>query len=183
MQGLNRTSLPLLGSAEEVDVFLQGYPGIPRDKHSTTAYLIQRLSTFKKLSLYLRRSLWIEFIFLGDELRENCEFGRLYKAEDRGVEYVVLERELVQERHIFEKTLGGAERRGDKMATSRFQALKFGHDLWDPSHRFETSWLLPPWVLFAVRALIVRNLLTADIGAKLIESANSLFTHLQSSSS
>ncbi|KAI9842713.1 MAG: hypothetical protein M1838_003011 [Thelocarpon superellum] len=24
----------------------------------------------------------------------------------------------------------------------------------DPSHRFETSWILPPWVLFAVRAII-----------------------------
>lgn len=27
-------------------------------------------------------------------------------------------------------------------------------DPWDPSHRFETSWLLPPWALFACRALI-----------------------------
>ncbi|CZS98825.1 uncharacterized protein RAG0_07383 [Rhynchosporium agropyri] len=34
------------------------------------------------------------------------------------------------------------------------QHLKFGTDLWDPSHRFETSWLLPPWVLFAIRATI-----------------------------
>ncbi|RDL33299.1 Uncharacterized protein BP5553_08738 [Venustampulla echinocandica] len=32
--------------------------------------------------------------------------------------------------------------------------LKFGEDIWDPSHRFETSWLLPPWVLFACRAAI-----------------------------
>ncbi|PSR87410.1 hypothetical protein BD289DRAFT_354713, partial [Coniella lustricola] len=30
--------------------------------------------------------------------------------------------------------------------------LKFGSDLWDPSHRFETSWLLPPYVLCAIRA-------------------------------
>ncbi|PMD16367.1 hypothetical protein NA56DRAFT_316168 [Hyaloscypha hepaticicola] len=33
-------------------------------------------------------------------------------------------------------------------------ALKFGTDLWDPSHRFETSWLLTPWVLFGCRAAI-----------------------------
>ncbi|KAK2601688.1 hypothetical protein QQS21_004763 [Conoideocrella luteorostrata] len=32
--------------------------------------------------------------------------------------------------------------------------FSFGTDLWDPSHRFETSWLLPPWILFACRALI-----------------------------
>ncbi|KAK0115658.1 hypothetical protein ONS95_000072 [Cadophora gregata] len=34
------------------------------------------------------------------------------------------------------------------------QHFKFGTDLWDPSHRFETSWLLPPWVLFGIRAAI-----------------------------
>jgi hypothetical protein len=34
--------------------------------------------------------------------------------------------------------------------------FKFGDDIWDPSHRFETSWLLPPWVLFGCRAAIVR---------------------------
>ncbi|GAW11840.1 hypothetical protein ANO14919_011930 [Xylariales sp. No.14919] len=27
-------------------------------------------------------------------------------------------------------------------------------DLWDPSHRFQTSWLVPPYVLFAIRLLI-----------------------------
>ncbi|KAL4729021.1 hypothetical protein ACLX1H_003429 [Fusarium chlamydosporum] len=32
--------------------------------------------------------------------------------------------------------------------------FRFGHDLWDPSNRFETSWLLNPWLLFAARALI-----------------------------
>ncbi|TQV96469.1 hypothetical protein V2A60_003133 [Cordyceps javanica] len=32
-------------------------------------------------------------------------------------------------------------------------AFKFGNGLWDPSHRYETSWLLPPWLLFACRAL------------------------------
>lgn len=28
-------------------------------------------------------------------------------------------------------------------------------DLWDPSSRFQTSWLLPPWLLFVCRFLIV----------------------------
>ncbi|KAH8682162.1 hypothetical protein BX600DRAFT_35208 [Xylariales sp. PMI_506] len=32
-------------------------------------------------------------------------------------------------------------------------AFKLGDDVWDPSHRFETSWLLPPYALFAIRAL------------------------------
>ncbi|ETS81910.1 hypothetical protein PFICI_06912 [Pestalotiopsis fici W106-1] len=32
------------------------------------------------------------------------------------------------------------------------KAFKFGDDLWDPSHRFETSWILPPYALFACRA-------------------------------
>ncbi|OAA62275.1 FAR-17a/AIG1-like protein [Cordyceps fumosorosea ARSEF 2679] len=32
-------------------------------------------------------------------------------------------------------------------------AFKFGKGPWDPSHRYETSWLLPPWLLFACRAL------------------------------
>ncbi|QPG95187.1 hypothetical protein C2857_007800 [Epichloe festucae Fl1] len=32
--------------------------------------------------------------------------------------------------------------------------FSFGTHLWDPSHRFETSWLLPPCILFACRALI-----------------------------
>lgn len=35
------------------------------------------------------------------------------------------------------------------------EAFQFGRDLWDESHRFETSWLLSPWALFGVRALIV----------------------------
>ncbi|KAJ4393863.1 hypothetical protein N0V93_003079 [Gnomoniopsis smithogilvyi] len=30
--------------------------------------------------------------------------------------------------------------------------IRFGTDLWDPSHRFETSWLLPPYALATVRA-------------------------------
>ena len=33
--------------------------------------------------------------------------------------------------------------------------LWFGNDLWDPSHRFETSWLISPWFLFACRSLLV----------------------------
>ncbi|KAK4230686.1 hypothetical protein QBC38DRAFT_507274 [Podospora fimiseda] len=33
-------------------------------------------------------------------------------------------------------------------------AFKFGTDVWDPTHRFETSWLVSPWVLFFCRALI-----------------------------
>ncbi|KAF9875878.1 hypothetical protein CkaCkLH20_06810 [Colletotrichum karsti] len=35
-----------------------------------------------------------------------------------------------------------------------FAAFRFGSDLWDPSYRFETSWLLPPYLLAACRALI-----------------------------
>ncbi|KYK57614.1 uncharacterized protein DCS_04625 [Drechmeria coniospora] len=31
--------------------------------------------------------------------------------------------------------------------------FRFGTDVWDPSHRFETSWLVGPWLLFACRAL------------------------------
>ncbi|KAL1836733.1 hypothetical protein VTJ49DRAFT_4725 [Mycothermus thermophilus] len=33
-------------------------------------------------------------------------------------------------------------------------AFRFGTDRWDPTHRFETSWLLSPWALFACRALL-----------------------------
>ncbi|KAK4105363.1 hypothetical protein N658DRAFT_416796 [Parathielavia hyrcaniae] len=32
--------------------------------------------------------------------------------------------------------------------------FRFGTDVWDPTHRFETSWLLSPWLLFFCRALI-----------------------------
>ncbi|KAM7191775.1 hypothetical protein V8F20_009138 [Naviculisporaceae sp. PSN 640] len=31
--------------------------------------------------------------------------------------------------------------------------FSFGTDAWDPQHRFETSWILSPWVLFFLRAL------------------------------
>ncbi|RAL68248.1 hypothetical protein DID88_008949 [Monilinia fructigena] len=40
------------------------------------------------------------------------------------------------------------------MPPNKLHAFKFGTDVWDPSHRFETSWLLSPWTLFAVRAAI-----------------------------
>ena len=43
------------------------------------------------------------------------------------------------------------------------QAFKFGTGLWDPTHRFETSWLLSPWVLFFCRALIVSLLSPAGL--------------------
>lgn len=32
--------------------------------------------------------------------------------------------------------------------------FRFTTDLWDPSNRFETSWLIGPWPLFAIRAII-----------------------------
>ncbi|EDO03777.1 hypothetical protein SS1G_06258 [Sclerotinia sclerotiorum 1980 UF-70] len=39
--------------------------------------------------------------------------------------------------------------------TNNLQMMfKFGTDVWDPTHRFETSWLLSPWALFVVRASI-----------------------------
>lgn len=48
---------------------------------------------------------------------------------------------------------------------SRFRwftnGFRFENDLWDPSHRFETSWLLPPWLLFGARALIGLYILVA----------------------
>ncbi|KFA76456.1 hypothetical protein S40288_06498 [Stachybotrys chartarum IBT 40288] len=34
------------------------------------------------------------------------------------------------------------------------KVFSFGGDLWDPSYRFVTSWLIGPWLLFACRALI-----------------------------
>ena len=36
--------------------------------------------------------------------------------------------------------------------------FSFSKELWDPSNRFETSWLLNPWLLGGLRALIVRHL-------------------------
>ncbi|KAK6612629.1 hypothetical protein H4I96_01842 [Botrytis cinerea] len=40
------------------------------------------------------------------------------------------------------------------MTTDKLQVFKFGDGVWDPSHRFVTSWLVSPWALFAVRASI-----------------------------
>ncbi|SPQ18780.1 3336fe03-9d75-4b07-8f89-7c39311b9523 [Thermothielavioides terrestris] len=47
------------------------------------------------------------------------------------------------------------------MAGSR--PFRFGTDVWDPTHRFETSWLLTPWLLFFFRALISLYIFTAII--------------------
>jgi hypothetical protein len=41
---------------------------------------------------------------------------------------------------------------------ARANPFKLGKDLWDPSNRFETSWLLNPWLLFVCRAIIVSSL-------------------------
>jgi hypothetical protein len=38
---------------------------------------------------------------------------------------------------------------------TRQNPFVFGTDLWDPSNRFETSWLLPPWLLALFRGLLV----------------------------
>ncbi|KAK0733533.1 hypothetical protein B0T26DRAFT_25384 [Lasiosphaeria miniovina] len=43
------------------------------------------------------------------------------------------------------------------------KAFAFGTDLWDPSHRFETSWLISPWLLFFFRALFSLYILTAIV--------------------
>lgn len=42
-------------------------------------------------------------------------------------------------------------------------AFRFGTDLWDPSYRFETSWIISPWILFACRALISLYIFTTLI--------------------
>ncbi|KAM7222556.1 hypothetical protein V8F06_002050 [Rhypophila decipiens] len=43
------------------------------------------------------------------------------------------------------------------------RAFAFGTDAWDPSHRFETSWLLSPWLLFSLRALFCLYIFTTLI--------------------
>ncbi|KAK5992472.1 hypothetical protein PT974_05879 [Cladobotryum mycophilum] len=43
------------------------------------------------------------------------------------------------------------------------EAFSFGTDLWDPSQRFETSWLLSPWLLFICRAIIGTYALTTRL--------------------
>ncbi|KAI8961941.1 hypothetical protein F5Y11DRAFT_208386 [Daldinia sp. FL1419] len=40
------------------------------------------------------------------------------------------------------------------VSSDPLSAFKFGTGGWDPEHRFETSWLLPPYALFALRALM-----------------------------
>jgi len=43
----------------------------------------------------------------------------------------------------------------ESTTTMAGKPFSFGTDIWDPTHRFETSWLLSPWVLFFIRALFV----------------------------
>lgn len=59
------------------------------------------------------------------------------------------------------------------MARWNYQIFSFGSDLWDPSHRFETSWLLPPWILFAIRAAIVGHIVCSL--ETLLTSAKSIY--------
>ncbi|KAL2130271.1 hypothetical protein VTI74DRAFT_6688 [Chaetomium olivicolor] len=66
----------------------------------------------------------------------------------------------------------------------------FGTDIWDPTHRFETSWLLSPWWLFCCRALLSLYIFTtllfilgwqcthADDGCAASRATFSYFTHL-----
>ncbi|KAL2166291.1 hypothetical protein VTG60DRAFT_2975 [Thermothelomyces hinnuleus] len=70
------------------------------------------------------------------------------------------------------------------------QAFKFGTGPWDPTHRFETSWLLSPWALFFCRALISLYAFTtllfvlawqcarAATGCEASRDTFSYFTHL-----
>ncbi|PKS12773.1 hypothetical protein jhhlp_000984 [Lomentospora prolificans] len=68
------------------------------------------------------------------------------------------------------------------------KAFQFGTDLWDPSSRFETSWLFPPIVLFVIRAaialyifltrLIVIGKTCVDQGCGLVRDEFSYFTVL-----
>ncbi len=41
--------------------------------------------------------------------------------------------------------------------TPQLQSLKFGTDVWDPTHRYETSWLLTPVQFFLFRMMLVSN--------------------------
>ncbi|KAL2261360.1 hypothetical protein VTK26DRAFT_4336 [Humicola hyalothermophila] len=68
--------------------------------------------------------------------------------------------------------------------------FKFGTDPWDPTHRFETSWLLSPWALFFCRALLCLYCFTtllfvlawqcvhSDEGCSASRDTFSYFTHL-----
>ncbi|OTB17247.1 hypothetical protein K445DRAFT_315888 [Daldinia sp. EC12] len=40
------------------------------------------------------------------------------------------------------------------VSSDLLSSFKFGTGNWDPEHRFETSWLFPPYVLFALRLLM-----------------------------
>lgn len=40
--------------------------------------------------------------------------------------------------------------------------FSFGSDPFDPSHRFVTSWLFSPWILFALRASLVSRISLAS---------------------
>ncbi|KAK0630077.1 hypothetical protein B0T17DRAFT_506576 [Bombardia bombarda] len=54
----------------------------------------------------------------------------------------------------------------------RRRPFAFGTDLWDPSHRFETSWLLSPWALFFCRALFSLYIFTTIIFVLAWQCAN-----------
>ena len=41
--------------------------------------------------------------------------------------------------------------------------FSFGTDPWDPSNRFQTSWLMGPWLLFAFRLLIVSRVIISKL--------------------
>lgn len=40
--------------------------------------------------------------------------------------------------------------------------FQFGKDVFDPTNRFVTSWLLPPWALLLVRFLMVHSAVDID---------------------
>lgn len=44
----------------------------------------------------------------------------------------------------------------------------------DPDYRFETSWILPPWILFACRALFVSQQTSPESLLQLTETLGSL---------
>ncbi|KAH8813025.1 hypothetical protein F5884DRAFT_671125 [Xylogone sp. PMI_703] len=46
---------------------------------------------------------------------------------------------------------------------TRTQVFEFGKETLDPTHRFETSWLLSPWALSACRALFATYALTTSL--------------------
>lgn len=59
--------------------------------------------------------------------------------------------------------------------------FKFGTDLWDTSNRFETSWLLSPYVLFACRALIVSCFIRGSLSRIKPVYTQHVYTHLSPS--